>query len=507
MILGCCVATRPDLGRQTVISQKGTTVATTETEGQTSFLTDECLFVGPSDSMVRCSPQDEDVSAIYASFVDGARNLVDRLRGREEQFLRLMRITERINYGVTLEQALEFLYQEMQDVIPYNRIGLSLIDRPRGAVVARWSRSDRPTSLKPGYEAQLKGSTLEQIIQTGKPRIINDLEGYLGKKPRSKSTRLMVREGMRSSLTCPLIVQGKPVGFLYFSSSDKGTYSKNHVTFFQQIAGQLATIVEKGRVYADLAEQKATVERQNLVMTHEMEMAQRVQRSLIPHEVPAVRGLDIAFAYEPATQVGGDTLDIIPLTSGRVLFFVADVMGHGVQASLVMSVVKATLSSVAEVDPHPPSILARINEVIARMFPEHFVTATCCLVDSDDCHAELSFAGDAGPIWFRASTGEAGQKQENEAGMPLGLAEDSQYEMTTIALDKEDVLLFYTDGIVEAFNPKGDQYGLPRLTGQLSHHARSKAQELCAGVRRDLESHCKDHIRTDDLTLLVVKLV
>jgi len=470
-------------------------------------LPDEFLLVGPSDFTMPCAPRDEEGSEIYANLGEGARNFVDRLRQREEQFLRLMRITERINYGVTLDQALEFLYQEMQDVIPYNRIGLSLIDRPRSAVVARWAQSDRPTSLNPGYEAQLKGSTLEQIIQTGKPRIINDLEGYLDKRPRSKSTRLMLREGMRSSLTCPLIVQGKPVGFLYFSSIDRGTYSKDHVAFFQQIAGQLATIVEKGRLYAELVEQKATVEKQNLAMTRELEMAQRVQRSLIPHQVPDVQGLDIAFAYEPATHVGGDTLDIIPLTDGRVLFFVADVMGHGVQASLVMSVVKATLNSAAEADPSPPSVLARINEVIARLFPEHFVTATCCLVVSDDRRAELSLAGDAGPLWFRAKTGEVSQKQNNEAGLPLGFAEDSQYEMTPIALDKEDVLLFYTDGVVEAFNPRGDQYGLQHLTGQLSHHARSKAQELCACVRRDLDSHCKHHIRTDDLTLLVIKLV
>ena len=177
-------------------------------------------------------------------------------------------------------------------------------------------------------------------------------------------------------------------------------------------------------------------------------------------------------------QVGGDTWISSRSADGRILFFVADVMGHGVQASLVMSVVKATLNPVAEADPHPPNILARINQVIARLFPEHFITATCCLVDSDRRRAELSVAGDAGPLWFRAKTGEVVQNQEFEAGLPLGIAESSQYETTQIALGNEDVLLFCTDGIMEAFNPRGDQYGLQRLMEQLSHHARSVAMSF-----------------------------
>jgi serine phosphatase RsbU (regulator of sigma subunit) len=464
---------------------------------------DEFLIVGASNPTVRHGAQDDAEPEIYGSFIQGARDLVSRLCQREEQFVKLMRITERINYGVMLEEVLDFLYEEMQEIIPYDRIGFSLIDQPRGMVVARWARSNRPTRLKQGYEAQLEGSSLEQIIQTARPRIINDLECYLRDKPDSKSTMLVVREGIRSSLTCPLIVQGKPVGFVFFSSADKGTYSQDHVAFFQQIAGQLATIVEKGRLYAELAEQKATIEEHNVAMTRELEMAQRVQRSLIPQQVPEIRGLEIAFEYEPAIEVGGDLLDIIPLADGRTLFFVGDAMGHGVQAALVVSVVKTALHSAVQADPDPSSVLASINEVIAGLFSENFVTAVCCLVDSDGRRAEISLAGHMGPLWFQSETGSV--VQNNDGGLPLGIAEDSEYEMFSISLHGKDALLFYTDGIVEAFDRRGNQYGEERLKRQLSDHGGSSPKSVCTSVRRDLKAHCKEHPRDDDLTLLAVK--
>jgi hypothetical protein len=108
--------------------------------------------------------------------------------------------------------------------------------------------------LEPGYSAPLKGSSLEAIIETGQPRILNDLKAYLEENPESESTKRIVAEGVRSSLTCPLIAMGKPVGFMFFSSKEPHTYKDIHVELFQQIAGQLAMIVEKSRLYQRLVE-------------------------------------------------------------------------------------------------------------------------------------------------------------------------------------------------------------------------------------------------------------
>ena len=435
--------------------------------------------------------------------LQAVRALEARLRRQEELFEKLIRITERINLGVTLEEVLDFLYDEMRQVIPYNRIGFALIEQQRGVAVASWSRSDRPMHLRSGFRGRLEGSTLARIIETTKPRILNDLEAYLAEKPNSHATKLIVKEGMLSSLTCPLIVRGETVGFIFFSSACKNTYSGVHVEFFQHIAGLLATIVEKSRLHTELAKQKAAVEKQILMMTKELEVARHVQRALIPQKPPRTPGLEIAFQYKPVIQIGGDIFDIIPLPDGRVLLFVADAMGHGVQAALVISVVKTALRSAVEQDPHPARVLDSVNHVLSQFFNDRFVTAACCLADPNSVSAEVALAGHAGPIWFRADSEDVSQTVG--PGFPLGIAADSSYHAMSIDVKLGDILVFTTDGLVEAFDPAGSLYGNKRLMSQVGRHGRRGVDYLCTAVQNDLKNHCGHRPSDDDQTMLVVK--
>ncbi|GAB4411476.1 MAG: hypothetical protein Kow00106_05690 [Anaerolineae bacterium] len=183
---------------------------------------------------------------------------------RRAELQKLDQITARINAGLLLDDILDNVYDDFRSLIPYNRIGFSLIDETGGTVTARWARSDQPEIyLKRGYSAPLAGSSLQQIIETGEPRIINDLLAYLQAKPESESTRLIVAEGMRSSLTCPLIVNGYPVGFMFFSSVQPGAYSDVHVDVFKRIARQLSVIVDKGYLVSELAARQAAIEEKN----------------------------------------------------------------------------------------------------------------------------------------------------------------------------------------------------------------------------------------------------
>ena len=201
--------------------------------------------------------------------------------------------------------------------------------------------------------------------------------------------------------------------------------------------------------------------------------------------------------------MGGDILDIVSLSEGRAFFFVGDAMGHGVRAALVMCIVKTALHAAVQSDPCPGAVLTSINRVLARFCSDSFVTAACCLWDPARLQARLSVAGHPGPLCFRAGTENV--VQQSGSGLPLGIAEDTEYAAVPLALGAGDTLVFFTDGIVEAFDPSGAQYGTERLEAQVLRNGGASAQELCASIQRDQERHCKDRIREDDLTLLVVK--
>lgn len=190
--------------------------------------------------------------------------LAQSLETRYWELNRLNQITRDINAGLLLDEILERVYEGFRDLIPYNRIGFSVIEAGGTRVRAHWAKSDQPNvSLGRGYTAALEGSSLQTILKTGQPRIINDLVEYARNKPYSESTQLMLQEGIRSSLTCPLIANGIPVGFMFFSSIHPHTYQDSHLELFQQIAGQLSIILEKGRLMTEIMEQKAEIEAQN----------------------------------------------------------------------------------------------------------------------------------------------------------------------------------------------------------------------------------------------------
>ena len=180
----------------------------------------------------------------------------------------LVRLGERVNAGLVLGEILDQVFDSFRPIIPFDRIGCSLLENDGRVARAVWTRAvGGAPQLGPGYTAPLEGSSLAQIIETGRPRIINDLEQYLREHPRSRSTRLVLADGVRSSLTCPLVALGRRVGFVFFSSNRAGSYTERHVELLTLVAGQLSLVVEKGRLYADVLRAKADLEEANRTLS------------------------------------------------------------------------------------------------------------------------------------------------------------------------------------------------------------------------------------------------
>ncbi len=177
----------------------------------------------------------------------------ERLQSKFLEIGRLAELTRAINEGRSLDEVLDLVYEKFTGLLPYDRIGLALVEDGGETITARWSRNrSGARMIGDGYSAPLATSSLAQVLAEGKPRILNDLAEYLRMKPSSEATSLIVREGMRSSLTCPLILKAAPIGVMFFSSRQLDAYRDAHVDLFLQIAGQLAAIIDKSRLHDEL---------------------------------------------------------------------------------------------------------------------------------------------------------------------------------------------------------------------------------------------------------------
>jgi signal transduction histidine kinase len=172
------------------------------------------------------------------------------LRSEQKKSQMLDELLTRLHEGKHTEQLLDFIFANFSSFIPFDRIGLAFLDeeKPFMAEAVYMRLRDGQPKLAPGYRVDIRHSTLYAVLQSGQPRIISDLGTYLAEHPTSGSTRLLLEEGMRSSLTVPLHALGRAVGFLFFSSRSVNAYDNNHAQLLLRIGRKIAMAIEKTRI-------------------------------------------------------------------------------------------------------------------------------------------------------------------------------------------------------------------------------------------------------------------
>lgn len=185
--------------------------------------------------------------------------------GRFNKLQVLNQLIREINDGKDYHQVLDIIFEQLKGLVPFDRIAIATLDKRGQKLTLTALKSDGEIYLPIGYVGKLQGSSLELLIKTKQSRIINDLKKYLKNHPNSDSTSRIVKEGMLSNLTLPLIANGNPIGVVFFSSRKKNTYRQKHEKLFQEIAGELAITVEKSLLFEDL--QKHNTELQKATTT------------------------------------------------------------------------------------------------------------------------------------------------------------------------------------------------------------------------------------------------
>jgi len=235
----------------------------------------------------------------------------------------------------------------------------------------------------------------------------------------------------------------------------------------------------------------------------EVNIAQDIQRSLVPDGGARESWCDIAGATIPATEVGGDYYDIIPLPDGRMAVAIADVTGHGVGAGILSAMTKSALRSQLQHDSSPVNVLANLNATLYEVSDEKmFVTFAYAVADPARRSIAVATAGHPPALLKRAATGDV--EQLRTVSMGLGIQSGSAYSSLDNAFDRGDILLLYTDGLTEAMNKQQEQFGIERLQ-EFLRSSRSSPRETCSQLISELEKFAGAKTFQDDVSLVCIQ--
>ena len=264
-------------------------------------------------------------------------------------------------------------------------------------------------------------------------------------------------------------------------------------------------VTARVRTHLMLRDAHETVARQLATMNSELEMARQVQLSILPREIPDLPGLEIVTRYLPMSSVAGDFYDFLVMDDKHLGILIADVSGHGLPSALIASMLQSALAWQSPHASDPGQVLSGLNRSINGKFDRHFVTAAYLFVDMEQ--GTVKYAGAAHPplLFWHAKPGRATEYVEN--GLMLGPFADSSYASVTISPQRGDRIVLFTDGIVEAKNSSGSEFGLDRLKQILESKHDLPLGRLTDALLYGLSSwsqHAIGSSQSDDITLLAI---
>ena len=248
---------------------------------------------------------------------------------------------------------------------------------------------------------------------------------------------------------------------------------------------------------------KAAADRRARDNARQIEEAREIQQRLLPKEIPQIRGCKISFAWRPAEAVSGDYFDVLKFDDDRVGLCIADVSGKGLPAALLMSNVQAAVKAFASADTPPAEVCASVNRVVAcNTADDKFITLLYCIMDCRAGRLSYANAGHNAGILVRSS---GAVLRLEKGGVVLGPFLDCSYEQDEVEMSPGDRVLLFTDGITEARNEAGEEFGEERLIRLAVENRRLDAHRLQAVVTRAVAGFARDGFR-DDATLVALSV-
>jgi sigma-B regulation protein RsbU (phosphoserine phosphatase) len=431
-------------------------------------------------------------AATVAAAIENAR-LFESERRYSDTLETLAEIGRDMASILDLDQLLEHVARSMKRLIDYRTFGILLID-------------DSGTTLEMKHAVRYDEQILQKRVAMGeglvgfaaahkKPLIVGDVT--------TDSRYIKVVHDVRSELVIPLLYKDRCIGVFDLESPEPNAFNKSHIELLSPLAASAAVAIENARLYEEIRTSQERLEK-------EVRFAQRVQQALFPTELPRrIKGVDVAWRFEPARELGGDLYDFLSADPQTLTVAVGDVSGKGVPAALYSAFAGELVRSrtyrrrFTSERSSPSEILASMNRILhERKLYEYYCTLCYALFDFKRRHVTIANSGLPYPLHCTAD----GVGQIQLPGVPLGSFAEITYDEVTIPLKAGDIFVFCSDGISEAMNADGAEFTTPRLIEVIERTRTLPAQGMVDAIYEAVNTFVGDAEQNDDRTAVVVRI-
>jgi serine phosphatase RsbU (regulator of sigma subunit)/signal transduction protein with GAF and PtsI domain len=411
------------------------------------------------------------------------------LAQREEAWvnLALLQVAEAIGPLTDLDEIGSVVARLAALFVGVDLCGVFLVDNERDLLLGRQAYGLSPERLTDFTTLRCARRDWQVLNDDQSPALLTVPDRLV--QALQLQTPIVVPLRGRTELVGALLVDGRTEDLLL---------SQRRLNILNGIASQAATSMESVQLLADLATRQ--------ILEHELDLAREIQKSFLPARCPNVPGYQLAAAWRSARRVGGDFYDFMLLSNGTVGIAIADVADKGVPAALFMALCRTLVRATSMSGRMPADALRRTNTLImSDARSDLFVTVFYGLLHPRSGSFTYANAGHNPPLWLNVRSGVMQRLQQH--GMALGVIPEVPLTEHLIQIEPGDVLALYTDGVTEALNVEGEEFGVERLEQVIKANARRTAEEIVAAIEAAVDEFVGNEPPFDDFTLVVMKRV
>ncbi|HEX5885432.1 MAG TPA: GAF domain-containing SpoIIE family protein phosphatase, partial [Pyrinomonadaceae bacterium] len=393
-------------------------------------------------------------------------------------------------------EVLNLVMDTLDSLIPYDAAGIFVLQCKDPALLPE---GEEPCEFKSeavrGYDIdelsdlhlKLGEGFIGSVALSGQPIISPDVH----KDP----VYINARECTRSEMVAPIISNDEVIGVFDLESDQFNAYSEDDLDVLMMLASQVAIIIEKVMLHEQLIEKKR--------LQGQLEVARQVQLELLPPRDPELAGYDISAYNFPTEEVSGDYYDWVKIYDDEIGVVIADVSGKGVPAAILMAFLRASLRAATHIGYATNISMGKVNYLLWESIERNqFVTAFYGILDASNRTLSYSNAGHNPPLLMKAS----GEVEFIDYGeQPLGMFPQTRYHEYHLLLEPGDVLVLYTDGVTEAQNPGGEEFGRDRLVEAVKKNYHQPAREMIASLQLAILDWTAHAGSSDDVTFFIIK--